>query len=139
MSTSRIIQIKRVFEALISEIFQASLLSYLVLYVLEDFIPGFVSKYLDINIMLGVVVASGVLTVLFRGWEEPQRDHKTKSSKWIWKNVVLIVVLSIAGGCLVFWRLKDLGAISAPIAILSGIIILLVSLLLLFEDENKES
>lgn len=46
------------------EVFVVSLTTYLIFYLIEDVIPGFISFHLNIGVLLGIVFASGALLVL---------------------------------------------------------------------------
>lgn len=122
----------------IVEIFKISLLSYLLFYLIEDFFPGFVSSFFSMNILLGIVVGSGVFTVVS---QEPASAKATAGEGRVERNkirvrdIVFIVILSIIAGGLIYLKTKDLGKLGLVISIISGIIILLMSILLLIEDD----
>ncbi len=125
----------KIFKELITEIFKISLLSYLLFYLIEDFFPGFVSSFFSMNILLGIVVGSGVFTVVI---EKPasESDGEVKIKDRIKaRDIVFIVILSIIAGGLIYLKTKDLGKLGLAISIISGIIILLMSILLLIEDD----
>ena len=87
------------------------------------------------NILLGIVVGSGVFTVVI---EKPasESDGEVKIKDRIKaRDIVFIVILSIIAGGLIYLKTKDLGKLGLAISIISGIIILLMSILLLIEDD----
>ncbi|HLC99954.1 hypothetical protein A2841_01945 [Candidatus Kaiserbacteria bacterium RIFCSPHIGHO2_01_FULL_48_10] len=132
----------KITKELVAEIFKISLMSYLALYLIEDFMPGFVSNFFDMNIILGVVVASGIVTAMTT--KEPESfelSHDTKKSgqKLRFRDIVFICVLAIISGWLIFLKIQTLGTLALPVSVLSGIIILLMSLLILTEDSTNES
>ena len=124
---------------LVSEIFKISLLSYLVFYLIEDFFPGFVSGFFSMNILLGIVVGSGVFTVISQKEESKEGEGKEVKNKIRARDIVFIVILSIIAGGLIYLKTKDLGKLGLAISIISGIIILLMSILLLTEEEPFDS
>src|SRR3989338_4064766 len=124
---------------LVSEIFKISLLSYLVFYLIEDFFPGFVSGFFNMNILLGIVVGSGVFTVISHKEESKEGEGKEVKNKIRARDIVFIVILSIIAGGLIYLKTKDLGKLGLAISIISGIIILLMSILLLTEEEPFDS
>ncbi|MEK7130273.1 MAG: hypothetical protein AAB793_01320 [Patescibacteria group bacterium] len=135
MTVQTIQLIWKIFKELITEIFKISLLSYLLFYLIEDFFPGFVSSFFSMNILLGIVVGSGVFTVVI---EKPasESDGEVKIKDRIKaRDIVFIVILSIIAGGLIYLKTKDLGKLGLAISIISGIIILLMSILLLIEDD----
>lgn len=128
----------KIAKELIVEIFKISLLSYLLFYLIEDFFPGFVSSFFSMNILLGIVMGSGVFTVVS---QEPASAKATAGEGRVERNeirardIVFIVILSIIAGGLIYLKTKDLGKLGLVISIISGIIILLMSILLLIEDD----
>lgn len=132
----------KIAKELIVEIFKISLLSYLLFYLIEDFFPGFVSSFFSMNILLGIVVGSGVFTVVS---QEPASakatagEGRVEGNKIRVRDIVFIVILSIVAGGLIYLKTKDLGKLGLAISIISGIIILLMSVLLLIEDDENIS
>ena len=121
---------------LVSEIFKISLLSYLLFYLIEDFFPGFVSGFFSMNILLGIVVGSGVFTVISQKEEIKEGEKKEAKNNIKASDIVFIVILSIIAGGLIYLKTKSLGGLGLAISIISGIIILLMSILLVTEDEK---
>ena len=127
---------------LVSEIFKISLLSYLLFYLIEDFFPGFVSSFFSMNILLGIVVGSGVLTVISQKPDSAKAstdEGRIEENKIRARDIVFIVILSIIAGGLIYLKTKDLGKLGLAISTISGIIILLMSILLLTEEEPVDS
>jgi len=126
---------------LVSEIFKISLLSYLLFYLIEDFFPGFVSSFFSMNILLGIVVGSGVLTVISQKPDSAKAstdEGRIEENKIRARDIVFIVILSIIAGGLIYLKTKSLGGLGLAISIISGIIILLMSILLLTEEEKND-
>ncbi len=155
----------------ITEFFQVSLVTYLILLLLETVSPGYVSNVFELNYLLGVVLVSGILMVIsdislrtfFQSWgvnkdaeeiihgfmsvnwhdlykglpkidyikeEKPKRPAKIKENDWYY-----MLLVSLGGGFLVFYKTRELGNLSIVIAVLTGIIILLLSFLIFTENE----
>ncbi|TAN57099.1 hypothetical protein EPN15_05550 [Patescibacteria group bacterium] len=125
----------KIVRELIAEVFKISLLSYLLFYLIEDFFPGFVSGFFSMNILLGIVVGSGVFTVVSQKEENQEGEKKEAKNKIRALDIVFIVILSVIAGGLIYFKTKDLGKLGLAISIISGIIILLMSILLLMEDD----
>lgn len=124
--------------SIVSDIFQVSLISYLVLLLIEEFASGFATNFLNINWLLGIIVVSGVLTIIFYQEDKQQETRQVK-----WWDYLLIVLLGISAGIIIFWQMQDLEWIAIVISIFSGLIIILISYFLINEDnlakgENKE-
>ena len=125
----------KISKELVSEVFKISLLSYLLLYLIEDFFPGFVSGFFSMNILLGIVAGSGVFTVAIeKPAAESDKEAKIKDKIKI-RDIIFIVILSIIAGGLIYLKTKSLGGLGLAISIISGIIILLMSILLLTEEQ----
>ena len=129
----------KIAKELIADIFKISLLSYLLFYLIEDFFPGFVSGFFSMNILLGIVVWSGVFTVISQKEESKEGEGKEVKNKIRARDIVFIVILSIIAGGLIYLKTKDLGKLGLAISTISGIIILLMSILLLTEEEPVDS
>lgn len=140
MSLSNYQIIKNTTIELISEIFKISLVSYLVFYLIEDFFPKFVSDFFNMNIVLGLVVASGVLTIIFnKRINQTEEVFKSLATKNKLTDYLTIIVLSFLAAGLIYYKTKEMGKMGLIVSMISGIIILLMSILLLNEDEkNKE-
>lgn len=201
------------------ELFQSSLICYLILLVLETIKSGFVTFFFNINILLLICLISGLFAVVtedqekkeesrktmtqrvwhyfFRNirhreqedkkWKELFREMRTNESgkkyqpkpldediltkdiyKWIqqklpsfyyfryfslsdrdWhtfkqqlksrvsqKDLQLILLLSLGGGLLVYYKTKELGIISFFTSLIATIIIILLSYLILSEKND---
>jgi hypothetical protein len=116
---------------LAEEFFQYSLITYLILLLAETIKEGFVSFFFNLNILLIVVLASGVIMVLTHNEHlEPERTkHKIKTA-----DVEYTILLATGGAFLVWYKTQDLGIISFVIAGLTAMIILLLSFLLLTDN-----
>jgi hypothetical protein len=113
------------------EFFQYSLITYLILLLAETLKEGFVSFFFNLNILLVVVLVSGVVMVLTHNEHlEPEKTHhKIKTS-----DIEYTLVLATGGALLVYYKTKELGTIALVIAGLTAIIIVLLSLLLMTEQ-----
>jgi len=129
-----------------SEVFQYSLVFYLGLLIAETIKKGLVSEVFNLNILLGVVLVSGIIKVLtydpdvenigtykgliafFRNPTLPKK-HITSNDK------TYIFVISFAGAALVYYKTQELGGISLILTLLTFIIIMLLSYLIYTEEE----
>jgi hypothetical protein len=117
----------------LADLFTASLVLYLILFLLENVFPGFVSKEFSLNYLLIPVMFFGVASSAF---PLPEREsiveEKVKKSD-IWMSVVL----SIVGGGLIYYKIELEATLRIAISLLSGLLILIMSLLVIF-PENYE-
>jgi len=121
------------FKEIISEIFKISLISYLVFYLIESFKSGFITDYFNLNILLIITILSGIFTVLVQSEEEKREPQKIKK-----RDYIFIVILGVVAAGLIYYKIKGIGWLSYVISIISGIIIILLSILLLNEPENDQ-
>lgn len=136
-SLLRTIVTKPVGPFLLAEAFRTSLLAYLLLLLIEYLAPGSVSHFIPMTTVLVVVLASGVGAALF---PEPTRNVQAERRKPRFRDYLFVALLSLVGAALIYAKTQNIGRIAIGIAVLSGIIIALLSLLLLFDDgEDDES
>lgn len=121
---------------MIREVFVTSLLTYLVFTIIDKLIPEFVSQQFNMEILLGVVFITGIVSIVLLEREPPAADIRTTPrSTW---SIVSIVALGIIATVLVWLKTARLGWMSLPVALLSGITVVVLSTLLLKDDENGE-
>ena len=111
-----------------NHLFQTLLITYLLLLLLEEIWIGLVSIYLNLNYLLILVIASGILDIFT---EKKEIKQKTKR-----KDILLIYVLGILGFLIIKFKTADLNYLSWIISIIAGILIILLSHLILEEDEK---
>ena len=113
---------------LISHLFQTLLVTYLILLLIEQIYTGFVSTYLNLNYLLILTIASGIADVFTK--KEKTKQTTTK------KDYYLIYALGILGTIIIKFKTAELGYLSWIISIIAGILIILLSHLILEEDEE---
>lgn len=119
---------------IIDVIFQVSLITYLVMLLMETVKVGFVSNYFNLNLLLGVVFVSGVFMVLTGDWYSRFKSQKKSITE---KDIYYIISVSLGAGALIYYKTKELGKISIAISIIAVLIILLLSLLIFSEDNSN--
>lgn len=118
---------------IISEIFKVSLISYLLFYLIESFKSGFITDYFDLNILLIITILGGVFTVLFKKEEPKKKVQKIRK-----RDYIFIIILGVVATGLIYYKIKEIGWLSYIISSISGIIIILISILLLNENEQND-
>lgn len=115
-------------------IFQILLVVYLVLLLVNEFVP----VQFNLNYLLIPVIAFGVLTALLP--YEPKEEKKDPEKELVeYKSgIILAFILGIVGAILIFIKTRDLGWISYIISAISGILIILVGFLIYKEDEEED-
>ena len=116
---------------LINHLFQNLLVVYLILLLIEQIFSGFVSTYLNLNYLLVGVILAGILDVF--------SEHPIYRKQEItWKDYTFIIILGILGFAIIKYKTSSLGWLSWLISIVAGILIILLSILVLQEDENDQ-
>ncbi len=95
---------------------------------IEQIWAGLVSTYLNLNILLVVVIVTGILDVF--------SEHAPIIKEKIRKDYIFIGLLGIAGFLIIKFKTLELGWLSWVISIIAGVLIVLLSLLVLEEDEE---
>ena len=115
---------------IVNSLFQSLLVTYLILLLIEELQKGFVSIYLNLNYLLILVIIAGILDV-FSEQPKPKKEKVTK------KDYALILFLGILGFAIIKYKTYALGWLSWLISAIAGILIILLSFLVLEEDEKK--
>ena len=110
------------------EVFQFSLLTYLVLFLIETLKTGAVSAYFNMNILLGVVLVSGGVIVL-------TYSEKMPVQKATIEDVKNGFFLALLGGCGIYFVTSDLGYLAIVIAVLTGLTLFLFTVLLYIDEQ----
>lgn len=123
----------------IQEVFAASLVTYLVFFLIDSLVDSFVSKQFNTNILLWIVIASGAALVLMN----PRVDappNVARPKQMTAKTVAMIAVFGVVAAGIVVLKTKSFGRLSYVIAGISGALVFLLSLVLLFgdDDDSKE-
>ena len=115
----------------INYLFQSLLVTYLILLLAEQIWFRSVSSYFNLNYLLIAVIIAGVLDVF-------SQHKKQKYQKPTWKSYTYVTLLGIAGFLIIKMRTDSLGWLSWLISVVAGILIILLSILVLDEDEKDE-
>ena len=116
---------------IINYLFQSILVTYLILLLIEQIWQSSVSSYLNLNYFLIAVIIIGVLDVF--SYHEVKKNEKATL-----KDYLFISVLGILGFIIIKFKTAQLGWLSWLISIIAGILIILLSFLVLEEDESEE-
>ncbi|MFH0829326.1 MAG: hypothetical protein V1907_04080 [Candidatus Kerfeldbacteria bacterium] len=122
----------------IQEFFVASLVTYLVFFLIDSLIGSFVSQQFDMNILLWVVIVSGTLSVFLNPHPAPSVPDEGKRKLTV-PMILFIGTLGIITVGIVFLKTRSLGRLGYLVAGISGILVILLSFVLLFEDEGNNN
>jgi len=125
------IEIKGHVAEIVNYLFQSLLIGYLFLLLIEQIWSRSVSVYLNLNYILMIVIICGILDVF-------SEHKKQKYEKPSWKDYTYIVLLGLGGFIIIKLKTAQLGWLSVLISIIAGILIILLSLLVLEEDEDED-
>lgn len=114
---------------LINNLFQIILVTYLTVLLLEQIFPGLVSSHLNLNWFLLITIILGILDVFT---VERKKVKETISIK----DYILIGTLGILGTAIIKYKTSSLGLLSWTISLLGGIVIILLSLLIIEDEED---
>ena len=116
--------------SLVNHLFQILLVTYLILLLVEQIFIGLVSVYLNLNYLLIIVIIAGILDVFS---ERPPRKKEVVKRR----DYFFIIILGILGFAIIKYKTSSLGWLSWVISIIAGVLIILLSLLVLEEDDEQ--
>ena len=116
--------------SLINHLFQTLLVTYLILLLVEQIWLGVVSVYLNLNYLLIIVIIVGILDVFSE--RPPKKKEVVKK-----RDYLFIIILGILGFAIIKYKTSGLGWLSWITSIIAGILIILLSLLVLEEDDEQ--
>src|SRR3989344_3752674 len=117
---------------LVNYLFQTLLITYLILLLIEQILPKFVSQYFNLNYLLIIVIIAGILDVF--------SEHQEKKPEIIKKkDYIFILILGILGTAIIKYKTDTLGLLSWVISIIAGILIILISILVLEDEDDEKS
>ncbi|MBI5405390.1 MAG: hypothetical protein HY976_04160 [Candidatus Kerfeldbacteria bacterium] len=104
----------------VKESFLVSLLTYVIFTLIDRLVPGFVSRVINLDIVLGVVIVLGAMTAWLvereRGLDESQPGQSIRS-------LGFIVGAGLISALIVWLRTASLGWINLPLSVMSGLIV----------------
>jgi hypothetical protein len=115
----------------INHLFQVLLVTYLALLLIEEIWSGTVSNYLNLNYLLVIVIVFGILDAFS---ESIPRENKIPTKK----DYLFVILLGIAGFFIIKFKTSSLGWLSWVISTIAGVLIILLSILVLEDNENDE-
>ena len=116
---------------ILDELFKVSLVTYLLLLILETIKEGFVTYFFDPTVLLYIVIASGIgMAITQHIGQEIRKESGTNKVNWFY-----IYCMSFLGAALVYIKTDELGNLSLIITVATFISIVLVSYLIFTERE----
>ena len=112
----------------INNVFQVLLIGYLLLLLVNEFKK---ITFINLNYLMIAVIIFGIAAVLLPIEVKKEKTIVTK------KDIAFIISLGIIGSVLIYLKTKELGWISYLISIIAGILIILLSKLVLEDEEDS--
>jgi hypothetical protein len=112
------------------EFFQFSLITYLILLFTESLKKGFVSFFFNPNIILAIVLISGVIMVITDNQALHHPSHRKRIS---FSEKIYLSLLTLGSMVLVYATISVLGVLAIVVTLIIGILIGLLSLLFFME------
>jgi hypothetical protein len=117
------------------ELFSTLLVTYLILLLIENIWETSVSAHLNLNYMLIITILSGVITALTTKEEDVPEPESVKTTT---TEYLFILLAGLAGAVIIWYKTQEIGKISYIISILSGILIVMLSIIVMEEDETDD-
>jgi len=114
--------------------FQVLLVVFLLTLLLRELYPG-VTGWVNVNYFLILVIIFGIVAVLTNDEDQDAREPTIITKR----DYLFIGAASIVGTVIVWHKIQDIGKLAYLIAILSGALIFLLSILVLEDDEEEQS
>jgi len=102
-------------------LFNASIIVFIVYFLLEQFKIGLISNYFDLNFLLILAIISGGLILAFAREDERIVFQKNK-------NFIIFIVFAILAGLFIYQKLQYLGQFFTLVAILCVFVIYIIFL-----------
>lgn len=118
--------------ALAQEVFVALLITFILLLLVETTWGKSVSPYLNLNYLLIAVIVVGVVAIL-----TSRERVKVEEGRLARRDIVMVVCAGLAGAAIVWYKTKEIGWPSYVVSVISGGLIVLLSLLIGKGDERE--
>jgi hypothetical protein len=121
---------------LIEESFRILLVGYILLLILDQLLAGFASSQMNLNMLLGAVIITGLLTfIINRESVAAEPDKVNQSGRG---SRLLIALIGLIGAYVVFTKLPGLGEWRIGVAILTAGLIYLLGSQLLNDTQSQQ-
>lgn len=119
---------------LVQALFGVLLITYLLLILLETIFDGSVSPYINLNHLLIIVIIVGVVAVL----TAPGKPESVRRERLTAKGILIIICAGIGGAAIIWYKTQEIGWLSYVISVVSGGLIVLLSMLIWRADDEEE-
>lgn len=123
-------------EVLVQDIFVASIVTYSVFSILEAFMPGFITDFIDLTIVILFVIVSGLLLLVWSGQQVTEASSDKDVQRLLWRALFV-------GGCAAFLialKMMPYGKPGIAVAGISGLsAAILFVLLVSFRSDRQHA
>jgi len=112
-------------------LFLISTFVYLLLLIINQFWDKIFKEYLNINAIFVLLLISGALFLIPITKEEKRISQIRKLER---KDIFIFLIMGLICSVLVWIKIKDFGIISYIISIIAGLIILVLSILIFYDQ-----
>jgi predicted ABC-type exoprotein transport system permease subunit len=120
--------------AVVQQLFVILLITFILLLLVETIWQGRVSSFLNLNCLLIAVIVIGVIAILTR----PEKVKKEVTGRPGRTDIIMAVWVGLGGAAIVWYKTKEIGWLSYVISVVSGGLIVLLSMLVWQGDEEAE-
>lgn len=107
------------------EIFSYSLITYLILYVLETLKKESISFFFDSNVVLGIVILSGIIQII------TSHSNQGLQKRGVVMKTILSLVVTLGGSWFVFFIMQPFETVATILTITAGIFLFIFSFIFL--------
>lgn len=114
--------------------FQILLIIFLLTLLIRELSPSMVN-WINMNYLLILVIIFGAAAVLANKENDKQNVEPVTITK---RDYIFIGIAGVAGAIIVWYKVQSIGSISYLIALLSGMLIIMLSIIIMEEDETDQ-
>lgn len=119
---------------LVEALFPVLLVTMTLLLLVETLFEGSVVSYVDLDMLLRIVVGTGVVSVILSS----PRTGVGKRESFTAGRIAMIVLSGVGGAAIVWYKTQELGWLSYTISVVSGGLILLLLISAYHGEEVRE-
>lgn len=116
---------------IIIELFKMSLITYLVIYLINVLTNTNIKYYFDLNSLLYIAIITGVLSTFLK--TEDVKEFQKNSNK---KIVIISGISSIVAAGMIYFRINEIGKLSYLISITVLLIVFIITYNLQIDNKN---
>jgi heme A synthase len=120
--------------SLLQTLFSVTLVTYLLLILMETLFEGSVSSYLNLEYMLVVVIIIGIAASL----TVSTKEKGSQARKPTLKNLLMIICAGVGGAVMVWYKIREIGWPAYVVSVVSGALIVILSIVIWQGDKEED-